>query len=569
MKRTELFTKTSKTTPASEVAKNAQLLIRAGYVHKETAGVYAYLPLGLRVLEKIKGIVREEMDAIGGQEVLMTTLQPRDVWEKTNRWDDAVVDNWFKTKLKNGTELGVGLTHEEPIVDALTPYVDSYKDLPLYIYQIGTKFRNELRAKSGILRGREFVMKDMYSFARTQTEHTELYEKAATAYTKVYERVGIGAETYRAAADGGYFTDKYSDEYQMLSDIGEDTVLHVPETDLWYNEEIAPSKAPKIITHESEQPMEMVEGRGLIGVEPLAKFLKIPVEKTTKTMLYETDGGKIVAAAVRGGYEINEIKLRKILNVKTLKLADEATVRRVTGAEIGYAGLLNLSKEVRVIIDESCASRTNFEMGSNQTNTHTINVNWGRDLPLPKEFYDIKMARPNDIHPDSGKVYKAHRSIEVGNIFSLESKYSDALDLYYVDENGERQSIIMGCYGIGVSRIMGAIVEKFADAKGLIWPENIAPFKVYLINVGTDENVVKITTKLYLDLSKMGIEVLWDDRDVHPGEKFADADLLGIPHRVVVSPKTIQNDMVEYKARTSDQATVLTMAELCKKVSCI
>ncbi|MCL2174359.1 His/Gly/Thr/Pro-type tRNA ligase C-terminal domain-containing protein [Candidatus Saccharibacteria bacterium] len=419
MKRTELFTKTSKTTPAGEVAKNAQLLIRAGYIHKEMAGVYAYLPLGLRVLENIKQIVREEMNAIGGQELSMTVLQPRDVWEKTNRFDDAVVDNWFKTKLKDGTELGVGLTHEEPVVDALIPYVSSYKDLPLSVYQIGPKFRNELRAKSGILRGREFVMKDMYSFARNQAEHDELYEKTAAAYTKIYDRLGIGAETYRTAADGGYFTERFSDEYQTLSDVGEDTIY---------------------------------------------------VDKAKK---------------------------------------------------------LAINKEIYT--DENLV-----KLGLNR-----------QDLVEEK-------------------------SVEVGNIFPLESKYSDALDLYYTDERGQRQSIIMGCYGIGVSRIMGAIVEKFADEQGIVWPVAIAPFKICLINVGTDENVVKFTINLYKKLQEKGVEVLWDDRvDVRPGEKFADADLMGIPHRVVVSAKTLAQNSVEYKARTSEETLILTIDELLKKIACI
>ena len=418
MKRTELFTKTSKTTPADETARNAELLIQAGFIHKEMAGVYAYLPLGLRVIENIKQIVREEMNAIGGQEVMMTSLQPRELFEKTNRFDDAVVDNWFKTKLKNGTELGLGLTHEEPITSALIPYVDSYKDLPLLVYQIATKFRNELRAKSGILRGREFLMKDMYSFARTKAEHNELYERAAAAYTRVYDRLGIGDRTFRTKADGGYFTEDYSDEYQTLSPIGEDTIY-------------------------------LDEAKGLA-----------------------------------------------------------------------------INKEIYT--DENLAK-----------------------LGLVKENLVEKQA------------------VEVGNIFPLESKYSDALDLYYTDEKGQQQSIIMGCYGIGISRVMGVLAEVFADEKGLVWPAAVAPFQVYLINVGTDEDVVKFTTELYQTLQNKGVEVLWDDRDARPGEKFADADLLGIPHRVVVSPKTCAQNSIEYKARTSDETVLLTTAELLKKLACI
>jgi len=413
MRVSKLFTKTSKTAPADETARNAQLLIRAGYVHKEMAGVYAYLPLGLKVLENIKQIVREEMDAIGGQEVMMTALQPKELFEKTNRWDDAVVDNWFKTKLANGTELGLGLTHEEPIVDVLMPYVDSYKDLPLYIYQIQSKFRNELRAKSGVLRGREFVMKDMYSFARTQAEHDDLYEKVAAAYIKVYKRLGIGATTYRTAADGGYFTERYSDEYQTLSDIGEDTIY---------------------------------------------------LDETKK---------------------------------------------------------LAINKEIYT--DENLAK-----------------------LGLKKEDLVEK------------------RAVEVGNIFPLETKYTDALGLYYTDEDGSRQSIIMGCYGIGISRLVGVIAEHFSDERGLVWPDNIAPYRVYLARLGEEPEIIKAADNLYENLQEAGVSVLYDDRNTRAGEKFADADLLGIPHRVVVSTKTVAQAVFEYKKRTAAESTMLSLEKLQK-----
>lgn len=413
MKMTELFTKTSKTVPADETAKNARLLIQAGFVHKEMAGVYAYLPLGLRVLENIKAIVREEMNAIGGQEVMMTTLQPRDIWEKTNRWDDKVVDNWFKTKLVNGTEVGVGLTHEEPIVDALSAYISSYKDLPMYIYQIQNKFRNELRAKSGLLRGREFVMKDMYSLARTQEEHEQLYEKVADAYERVYSRLGIGETTYRTAADGGIFTTRFSDEFQTLSEVGEDTIY------------------------------------------------------------------------------VDEAK----------KLA--------------------INKEIYT--DESLAK-----------------------LGLQKENLVEK------------------RGVEVGNIFPLESKYTDALDLYYTDEAGEKKSIIMGCYGIGVSRLVGVLAEHFSDKNGLVWPENVAPFTVHLVGLASNGAALKQAEQLYSILTQAGISILYDNRDARAGEKLADADLIGIPHRIVVSDKTVASDTYEYKARTSVEPKQLSQTELLK-----
>ncbi len=414
MKLSQLFTKTSKTVPGDEVAKNAQLLIQAGFIHKEMAGVYAYLPLGLRVLENIKRIVREEMNAVGGQEVMMTALQPRDIFEKTDRWDDAKVDNWFKTKLASGTELGLGLTHEEPIVDALNSYINSYKDLPIYVYQIQNKFRNELRAKSGLLRGREFVMKDMYSFARSQEEHEEIYERAVGAYHKVYERLGLGDVTYRTYADGGIFTPRFSDEFQTLSEVGEDKIF--------------------------------------------------------------VDEAKKVA--------INE----------------------------------------EIMTDENLA-----KLGLN------------RDDLIEK------------------------RGVEVGNTFHLESKYTDALGVNYVNEQGERQPIIMGCYGIGVSRLMGVIAEHFSDDKGLVWPEAIAPAKVYLVRIG-GEQAVKLADELYEQLNAQGIEVLYDDRDERPGTKFADSELMGIPHRVTVSDRLIEAEKYEYTLRSTGETAELTRHELLAKL---
>lgn len=413
MRATRIFTKTRKDAPSDEQAKNAQLLIRAGFIHKEMAGVYVFMPLGLRVLEKIKQIVREEMDGIGGQEVQMSVLQPKEIFQKTDRWDDKKVDNWFKTKLVNGSELGMGLTHEEPIVDMLSDYVNSYKDLPVIVYQIQNKFRNELRAQAGLLRGREFVMKDMYSFARTQQEHEEIYERIAEAYTRVYDRLGVGDITYRTYADGGIFTPRFSDEFQMLSTIGEDTIY---------------------------------------------------VDKERK-------------------FAVNK----------------------------------------EVIDDERLAAT------------------------------DVDKSRLEE-----------QTAIEVGNIFPLESKYTDALGVYYTDTEGEKQKIIAGCYGIGVSRLVGALAEHFADDKGLVWPESVAPFRVYLVQIG---DVANDAQKLYDQLNEAGIDTFWDDRDERPGAKFADADLIGIPHRVVISEKTLQQGKIEYKSRVADTSELLTTNELIAKIS--
>lgn len=410
MKATQLFTKTQKNAPADEVAKNAQLLIRAGFVYKEMAGAYAYLPLGLRVVENIKRIVREEMDAIGSNELIMTSLQRKDIWEQTGRWSDEVVDIWFKTTLQDETEVGLGWSHEEPIVEMMKQYITSYKDLPVSLYQFQTKMRNELRAKSGIMRGREFVMKDMYSFHASTADLEAYYDQAIETYKKIYERLGIGKETYVTFASGGAFT-KFSHEFQTICEAGEDVIYLHRGKDIAVNEEV---------------------------------------------------------------------------------------------------------------IDEAV-----------------------RELGITKdELEPVKTA-------------------EVGNIFNFGSQKTDDMGLYYTDQQGKRQSLYIGSYGIGVTRVMGVIAEKMSDEQGLVWPDNIAPFRVYLVQIG---DVSQQAQALYDELGKQGIEVLWDDRDARPGEKFADADLIGIPHRVVVSQKTIENGVYEYKKRTSKEAEMLTQEQLVERL---
>jgi prolyl-tRNA synthetase len=409
MRSSELFTKTSKTAPADEVSKNAQLLIRAGFVHKEMAGVYAYLPLGLRVVENIKRIVREEMNGIRSNELIMTGLQRQEVWEKTGRWSEEVVDVWFKTKLQDDTVLGLGWSHEEPIVEMLKNFVASYKDLPISLYQFQTKMRNELRAKSGIMRGREFVMKDMYSFHASAEDLDTYYNETIEAYKRVYQRLGIGDDTYVTFASGGAFT-KFSHEFQTVCDAGED-VIYVHR-------------------------------------------------------------GKNIA--------VNE------------EVIDDAV------QELGIS----------------------------------------RD-----ELEKVKTA-------------------EVGNIFNFGSQKTDEMGLKYTDKDGQQASVYMGSYGIGVTRVMGVIAEKMSDERGLVWPQNIAPFKVYLARLGTEDNVVAAADTLYEDLRNVGVEVLYDDRDARPGEKFADADLLGIPHRVVVSAKTIEQNVFEYKSRTDNETSMVNLEKL-------
>lgn len=566
MRISHLFTKTSKTVPADEVAKNAQLLIRAGYVYKVMAGVYAYTPLGLRVLEKIKRIVREEMNAIGGQELIMSSLQKRETWEETGRWDDETVDVWFKSNLKDGTEVGFGWSHEEAIIEMMKHHLKSYKDFPVSVYQFQTKLRNELRAKSGIMRGREFVMKDMYSMATNRQQHEDYYNAVSKAYERVFERFGIGEDTYVTFASGGAFT-QFSHEFQTICQAGEDTIFQAPSTKETFNEEVAPAQAPHVAPEKETLPLEEVKGEGMIGVEALATFLNIPVEKTTKTMLYVADDGRMVAAVVRGGYTINEEKLCRVLNVNTVRLADEATVKRITGAEVGYAGLINLPDDVQVIVDESCAGRQNFEIGANHTNHHHVNVNWGRDLPEPETYYDIKVAKRGDIHPDTGEVYEVFTSAEVGNIFNFGTQKSEDTHFTFTNPEGKDQYVYLGSYGIGITRLMGVIVEKFADERGIVWPEATAPFTVYVVRLGQDEKVVQHADHLYDELQANGIEVLYDDRDERPGTKFADAELIGIPYRITVSERLIATNTYEWTPRNTGATELLTHEELLAKLS--
>ncbi len=416
MRQSQLFTKTRKEAPKDEVAKNAQLLIRAGYIHKEIAGVYSYLPLGLRVLNKIIQVIREEMNAIGGEEVVLTALQDKKIWETTGRWSDDVVSSWFKTNLKNGNEVGLGFTHEEPLTALMRDYIHSYRDLPRYVYQFQTKFRNEERAKSGIIRGREFLMKDLYSFSRDLKDHEEFYEKTKRAYMNVWKRLGLGEKTYITFASGGSFS-KYSHEFQTTSDTGED-VIYVDEK----------------------------------------KKIAINKEVLTDDVL--------------------------------------------------------------------------------------------RDLNLNRKNLVEKKA------------------IEVGNIFNLGTRFSDAFALTYVDETGNKKPVIMGSYGIGPGRVMGTIVETLSDENGIVWPESVAPFRVHLVLLPdkTDGITRKEADELYELLTEEGIETLYDDRDIRAGEKFADADLIGIPWRIVVSQKTIMAGAHELKNRMTGQTLHLAENELIAKL---
>jgi prolyl-tRNA synthetase len=567
MRLSRLMSKTSRDAPRDEVSKNAQLLIKAGYIYKEMAGAYVFLPLGLKVLNNIISIIRDEMDAVGGQEVFMTSLQSPEQWKASGRWSDDVVDVWFKSSLQSGAEIGFANTHEEQITKIMSGIVKSHKDLPHSIYQFQNKFRNEVRSKSGIMRTREFIMKDLYTFSKDKEQHQVIYDDIAKAYNRIFERLGISEQTFFTLASGGSFS-KYSHEFQTRCDAGEDLVFAVADEDLYYNLEIAPSRAPEIDDSDVvEKELQEIEARGVIGVEKLAKLLELEIDQTTKTMLFESPNGVVVAAAVRGGYDVNVLKLEEASGYQGLQLASEQTVRKTTGAEVGYAGIIGLPDDVEIYLDDSMQGRRNFEVGANKTNYHTINVNFGRDIPTPERFYDIKDAKDGDYHPESGKQYQVFKAAEVGNIFTLGTKYSDAIGLKYSDETGQQKSVFMGSYGLGPARTMGVITELMSDDKGLVWPENIAPAKVIIVQLGDSDDVRQTAESMYEKLKGSNLDVMLDDRDERAGVKLADSDLIGVPYRVVISNRSCQADQHELTERLNGATSLHGFDDLIEKLT--
>lgn len=567
MLQSKLFPGSLKEDPRDEVSVSAKYLIRAGFVDKLMAGVYTMLPLGWRVLNKIEDVIREEMDKIDGQEIFMPGLSPQKNWKKTGRLED--IDVLFearganeKSRRKNDASYVLNSTHEEIVTPLVQKTKFSYKDFPLALYQIQTKFRNETRPKGGILRGREFRMKDLYSFHKSEEGLKKYYEKSKEAYTEVFDRLGIGKDTYITLASGGDFTKDFSHEFQTKCEAGEDIIFRVKSSGVCYNREVTPSQAPEFKFTEELKENELVEGEGIIGVAELVDFLKIDIRRTTKTLVYETDKGEFVLAAVRGDYEINEEKLCKVSGAGKIWLASGEKVKEITGAEVGYIGILNAPDEAKLFMDESLKGRINFETGANKTNYHAINVNFGRDLEEPEKFHDIKVAKEGDLFPETGEEYEVFKASEVGNIFPLNTKFSKAFDYYYTDKKGKKKIVYMGSYGIGPTRVMGVIVEKLHDERGIIWPEAIAPYKIHLISIDQNEEA----RKLYEKLQKKGHEVLFDDRKLSPGVKFAEADLIGCPYRVVISAKTLEKGQLEVKKRNSDKVEFVSEKDFLSKV---
>ncbi len=567
MRQSQLLGKTLRETPADAQTAAHQLLLRGGYIRQLSAGIYTYLPLMVRVLRKVAEIVRSEMDNAGCQEILMPALQPKELWVESGRWDRYTeVDGiMFAFKDRRGSMACLGPTHEEVITHIVRNEIQSYKELPRIFYQIQNKFRDEIRPRFGLVRAREFLMKDAYSFDADESGLSRSFDLMEQTYNRIFTRLGL--RFCSVEADSGAIGGSGSREFMALAESGEDTILHCSECSYAANQERAESRLEQFAQEEAQRPMEEVFGEGLIGVDVLAEFLKIPVWKTTKTMLYQADE-HVAAVMVRGDCEVNEVKLANALNCQRLALATAEVVEKVTGAKVGYAGPLNLPSQVTIIADHDVRGRVNFECGANRTNYHTLNVNFGRDLPEPR-FADIKLAKDGNGCPrcTAGKL-RAERGIELGHIFKLGTKYSLSMHAEYLDNSGNTLPMVMGCYGIGISRICAALVEQSHDEHGIRWPAQVAPFDLHLIGLNIEEESVRHECEtLYGKLRDQGVQVLYDDRSSRAGEKFSDADLIGIPLRAIVSKRTIKEGKLEVKRRGAEKGEMMGVEELARLLS--
>jgi len=542
----KLFGKTQREIPAEADTISHQLLVRAGMIHQVAAGIYSYLPLGWRVLKKIENIIREEMDNAGGQELNMPVLQPLELWQETGR-DLAFGQILFTLSDRRDRKLALGTTHEEVITQLVSHNVQSYRDLPLLLYQIQTKFRDEPRPRGGLIRVREFTMKDLYSFDIDEEGLDLSYNKMLQAYGNICARCGL--PTRLVEADSGPIGGKESHEFMFISESGEDEIIHCSDCQYAANREKAQSVKEKIEGGEP-LPLEEVATPGQYTIEEVASFLNVPQNRTLKAVFYVADG-KLVFVVIRGDLDVNEVKLKNALGCSELRMATETEVTEagiVAGAAspIGASGL-------KVIADDSITSGTNLVAGANKPDTHLRNVNYPRDFKVDL-ITDIAKARAGDGCPECGGRLSSTRGIEVGHTFKLGTFISQKLGALFVDQSGVSQPIVMGCYGIGLGRLLAAAIEQNHDDKGIIWPLTIAPYHVYLCPIYMENRQVATTAEnLYAELISQELEVLFDDRDESPGVKFNDADLLGIPVRVTISPRTLEANNVEMKKRSEKE----------------
>jgi prolyl-tRNA synthetase len=559
MRLSKLLGKTQREVPAEADTVSHRLLIRAGMVHQLAAGVYSYLPLAWRVLKKIEGIIRNEMDKSGGQELNMPVLQPLELWQKTGR-DAAFGAGLFTLTDRRERTLILGPTHEEVIADLVSRNVRSYRDLPLLLYQIQTKFRDEPRSRGGLIRVREFIMKDLYSFDADQDGLDESYRKMLVAYKNIFDRCGL--PTMLIQADSGAIGGKESHEFMVIAESGEDEIIYCDNCDSAANVDKASSSKEKL-EGDQPQPLAEVATPGKESIEDVAAFLGVPPSHTLKAVFYMADG-KLVFVVIRGDIGVNEVKLKNLLGAAELHLATEAEVIEV-GIVAGSASPVGLS-DFRIIADDSVTTSNNFIAGANKVGFHLKNVNYPRDFKAEK-LADIALAAAGHTCPTCRSGLLATRGIEVGHVFKLGTFISDRLGVSYTDAEGTSRPIVMGSYGIGLGRLLAAAIEQNHDDKGIVWPLPISPYQAYLCPLQmADEAVTSAADKLYSQLELAGVEVLYDDRNESPGVKFNDADLLGIPFRVTISQRSLTNNSVEIKRRTEKEVELVPLEETIKRL---
>ena len=545
MRWSEFYLFTAREAPRDAEVVSHTLMVRSGMTRKLASGIYSVLPMGQRSFNKLQAIVHREMAGAGSTELAMPAIQPAELWQESGRWSEYGRE-LLRMQDRHERDFCFGPTHEEVITDIVRRDVKSYRQLPVNLYQIQTKFRDEIRPRFGLMRGREFMMKDAYTFHANEESLDEAYEAMRRAYCGVFEACRL--EYTVVEADSGSIGGRSSHEFMVVADTGESSVVRCPECHYGANVEKATSPINSEGGDEDRRELAEVTTPGAATVAEVAALLDVEPTRIVKTLLYETADG-VVAALVRGDREINDIKLANLLGEPEVTLAGEETVRSITDAPVGFAGPVGLPNDLRVIGDHSVCGLVNFVCGANKADAHLVNVNWGRDAPEPA-WHDLLLVRAGDPCPKCGTGLRQGRGIEVGHIFKLGTKYSDAMEAHYTDENGESRPMEMGCYGLGIGRTIAAAIEQNHDDDGIIWPQPLAPFELLLISLNpNDPDVARTADTLYAAFQEKGVDVLYDDREERPGVKFKDADLIGIPVRVVVGAKSLADDKIELSLR--------------------
>ncbi len=536
---------TLKEDPSDAVVTSHKLMVRAGLIRKESAGMYVYLPLGLRVLQKITDIVREEMNRSGALEFLMPEMTSADLWKESGRWE-TMGPEMFRITDRNGLEYSLAPTHEEAFTGVVRSLISSYRDLPVNVYQINTKFRDEIRPRYGVIRSKEFIMKDAYSFDMDEKGLEESYQVMRKTYRRIFERCGL--ETIPVEADTGSMGGSDSEEFMVASEVGEETLLLCGRCGYRANREKAEyRRIPATERDDSDDELKKVDTPGVRTIDELEKFFMVDGGRFLKSIVYQADG-KPVMAVVPGNREINELKLKNYLGALELEIAPDSVVEKTTGAHVGFAGPV-IDTEIRIVYDKWIREMVNCITGANEVDKHLTGVNPGRDFEI-KEEADITSAEENDPCPSCGEPMNVKKGIEVGHIFKLGYKYTESMKVTVQDQNGRDTVPIMGCYGIGINRTMSAIVEQHNDERGILWPGSVAPFEIHLVGIAKSDEEIKKVDEVYEELLNAGFDVLYDDRSASPGFKFADADLIGIPVRVVVGKNFFKNGEIEVKERS-------------------